>query len=375
MEIREMDLEQVETRLAEVKDLLNVDGADLESLETEIRGLKERKAEIKADIETRKKEVEEVVTSGVEVRTFTEERKTDMEIRNTKEYMDAFADYIKTNDDRNCRALLTENAAAGTVPVPELVYDIVKTAWEKEGIMALVRKSYLKGNLKVGFEISSDGAVIHTEGGNAIDPENLVLGVVNLVPQSIKKVIQISDEVYDMRGEDFLRYIYDELTYQIAKKAADTLLSKIVACGTQSTTTCVGVPAITATAASIGLVAQAIANLSDEAANPVVVMNKATWADFKAAQYAAQYPVDPFEGLPVIFNNSLKSLTAASTGDAWAIVGDFGHGALANFPNGEDIEFKFDENTLKKQDLIEILGREYVALAPVAPNAFVKIKK
>lgn len=375
MEIREMDLEQVETRLAEVKDLLNVDGADLESLETEIRGLKERKAEIKADIETRKKEVEEVVTSGVEVRTFTEERKTDMEIRNTKEYMDAFADYIKTNDDRNCRALLTENAAAGTVPVPELVYDIVKTAWEKEGIMALVRKSYLKGNLKVGFEISSDGAVIHTEGGNAIDPENLVLGVVNLVPQSIKKVIQISDEVYDMRGEDFLRYIYDELTYQIAKKAADTLLAKIVACGTQSTTTCVGVPAITATAASIGLVAQAIANLSDEAANPVVVMNKATWADFKAAQYAAQYPVDPFEGLPVIFNNSLKSLTAASTGDAWAIVGDFGHGALANFPNGEDIEFKFDENTLKKQDLIEILGREYVALAPVAPNAFVKIKK
>ena len=375
MEIREMDLEQVETRLAEVKDLLNVDGADLESLETEIRGLKERKAEIKADIETRKKEVEEVVTSGVEVRTFTEERKTDMEIRNTKEYMDAFADYIKTNDDRNCRALLTENAAAGTVPVPELVYDIVKTAWEKEGIMALVRKSYLKGNLKVGFEISSDGAVIHTEGGNAINPENLVLGVVNLVPQSIKKVIQISDEVYDMRGEDFLRYIYDELTYQIAKKAADTLLAKIVACGTQSTTTCVGVPAITATAASIGLVAQAIANLSDEAANPVVVMNKATWADFKAAQYAAQYPIDPFEGLPVVFNNSLKSLTAASTGDAWAIVGDFGHGALANFPNGEEIEFKFDENTLKKQDLIEILGREYVALAPVAPNAFVKIKK
>ena len=375
MEIREMDLEQVETRLAEVKDLLNVDGADLESLETEIRGLKERKAEIKAEIETRKKEVEEVVTSGVEVRTFTEERKTDMEIRNTKEYMDAFADYIKTNDDRNCRALLTENAAAGTVPVPELVYDIVKTAWEKEGIMALVRKSYLKGNLKVGFEISADPANLHTEGGNAINPENLVLGVVNLVPQSIKKVIQISDEVYDMRGEDFLRYIYDELTYQIAKKAADTLLAKIVACGTQSTTTCVGVPAITATAASIGLVAQAIANLSDEAANPVVVMNKATWADFKAAQYAAQYPIDPFEGLPVVFNNSLKSLTAASTGDAWAIVGDFGHGALANFPNGEDIEFKFDENTLKKQDLIEILGREYVALAPVAPNAFVKINK
>lgn len=375
MEIREMDLEQVETRLAEVKDLLNVDGADLESLETEIRGLKERKAEIKAEIETRKKEVEEVVTSGVEVRTFTEERKTDMEIRNTKEYMDAYADYIKTNDDRNCRALLTENAAAGTVPVPELVYDIVKTAWEREGIMSLVRKSYLKGNLKVGFEISADPAVIHTEGGAAIDPENLVLGVVNLVPKSIKKVIQISDEVYDMRGEQFLRYVYDELTYRIAKKAADELLAKIIACGTVSTSTQVGVPAFTTTNVNIGLVAQALAQLSDEAQNPVVVMNKATWADFKAAQYDGKFNVDPFEGLPVVFNNTLKSWTAASTGDTIAIVGDFGHGALANFPNGDEIEFKFDENTLKKQDLIEILGREYVALEPVAPNAFVKIKK
>lgn len=376
MEIREMDLEQVETRLAEVKDLLNVEGADLESLETEIRALKDRRAEIKADIEERKKEVEEVLTESVEVRSFAEtERKTDMEIRNTKEYMNAYADYIKTNDDRACRALLTENATNGTVPVPELVYDIVKTAWEREGIMALVRKSYLKGNLKVGFEISADPAVIHTEGGAAIDPENLVLGVVNLVPQSIKKVIQISDEVYDMRGEEFLRYIYDELTYQIAKKAADTLLAKINACGTLSTTTCVGVPKITVTSISLDLTAQAIAQLSDEAANPVIVMNKATWANFKAAQYAASYPVDPFEGLPVVFNNSLKSWTAASTGDAIAIVGDFGHGALANFPNGDEIEFKFDANTLKKQDLIEILGREFIAVEPVAPNAFVKLAK
>lgn len=375
MEIKEMDLEQVETRLAEVKDLLNVDGSDLESLETEIRALKDRRAEIKAEIEERKKEVEEVISSSVEVRTFTEERKTEMEIRNSKEYMDAFADYIKTNDDRACRALLTENAAAGTVPVPELVYDIVKTAWEREGIMSLVRKSYLKGNLKVGFEISGDPAVIHTEGGAAIDPENLVLGVVNLVPKSIKKVIQISDEVYDMRGEQFLRYIYDELTYRIAKKAADELLAKIIACGTVSTSTQVGVPAFTTTNINIGLVAQALAQLSDEAQNPVVVINKATWADFKAAQYDGNFNIDPFEGLPVVFNNTLKSFTAASTGDTIAIVGDFGHGALANFPNGDDIEFKFDENTLKKQDLIEILGREYVALEPVAPNAFVKIKK
>jgi len=377
MEIREMDLEQVETRLNEVKDLLNVDGSDLNALETEIRALKDRKAEIKAEIEERKKEVEEVIDTGVEVRSFKEtERKTNMEIRNSQEYINAYAEYIKTGDDRACRALLTENAAAGTVPVPELVENRVRTAWEREQIMALVRKSYLKGNLKVGFEISSDGAVIHTEGGDAIDPENLVLGVVNLVPQSIKKVIQISDEVYDMRGEEFLNYIYDELTYQIAKKAADTLIGKIVDSPATSTANAPAVPKVVAATIGLDTIAQAIALLSDEAQNPVIVMNKATWAAFKAVQYAAQYAVDPFEGLTVVFNNSLKSFAEASGAtQPYAIVGDFDMGALANFPAGDDIQFKFDENTLKKQDLIEILGREYVALGVVAPNAFVKIAK
>lgn len=377
MEIREMDLEQVETRLNEVKDLLNVDGSDLNALETEIRALKDRKAEIKAEIEERKKEVEEVIDTGVEVRSFKEtERKTNMEIRNSQEYINAYAEYIKTGDDRACRALLTENAAAGTVPVPELVENRVRTAWEREQIMALVRKSYLKGNLKVGFEISSDGAVIHTEGGDAIDPENLVLGVVNLVPQSIKKVIQISDEVYDMRGEEFLNYIYDELTYQIAKKAADTLIGKIVDSPATSSANAPAVPKVVAATIGLDTIAQAIALLSDEAQNPVIVMNKATWAAFKAVQYAAQYAVDPFEGLTVVFNNSLKSFAEASGAtQPYAIVGDFDMGALANFPAGDDIQFKFDENTLKKQDLIEILGREYVALGVVAPNAFVKIAK
>lgn len=241
--------------------------------------------------------------------------------------------------------------------------------------MSLVRKSYLRGNLKVGFEISGDEAIAHTEGAAAISPENLVLGVVNIQPQSVKKAVQISDEVYDLRGEAFLQYIYDELTYRIAKKAADTLIAKIEACGTVSTTTCPGVPKVSASSIAVGTVAAAMAQLSDEAANPVVMMNKASWGAFKAAQYANQFNVDPFEGLPVVFNNKIKAFSAASTGNTYAIVGDLGHGAIANFPNGDGISFKFDDLTLKKQDLIEVFGRQYIGLGVVAPNAFVKITK
>ena len=374
MEIKEMQMSDIEARSLEIEELMKAEDADIEKLSVEVEELEARKAEILAEVEQRKKEAEEALKTATEIEKVEERKMTDMEVRNSKEYIDAYADYIKTGKDAECRSLLTENAS-GTVPVPEFVYDIVKTAWEKEGIMSLVRKAYLKGNLKVGFEISGGEATVHTEGGDAVSEENLVLGTVTMIPQSIKKWISISDEVYDLRGEAFLRYIYDELAYRIAKKCADQLIAKIVACGTQSTTTCVGVPAITAATIGQGTIASAMANLSDEANNPVVVMNKLTWAAFKAVQYDGNFNADPFEGLNVVFNNSLKAFSAASTGDTYALVGDFGEGALANFPNGDEIEFKFDDKGQMKKDLIDVLGRRFVALAPVAPNAFVKIKK
>lgn len=376
MEIKDMTIADIEERLAQIETELASDSADVEALSAEVDDLQTRRAAIKQEAQEKRDLMEKVATMNAPV---IEERKEDkpmenMEIRNTKAYIEAYAEGIKREDFSECRALLTENVASGTVPVPEFVYDIVKTAWDREGIMRLVRKSYLRGNLKVGFEISGEDAIVHTEGGSAISPENLVLGVVEMTPKSIKKVVQISDEVYDLRGEDFLRYIYDELTYRIAKKAADSLIAAIEACGTVSTATQVGVPVITSTTISLGLVASAMSQLSDEAANPVIMMNKATWGAFKAAQAAASYNYDPFEGLPVVFNNSITAFSAATTGVTYAIIGDLGQGALANFPDGDGIDFKFDDLSLKKQDLIEVMGRQYVAVAPVAPKAFVKIK-
>ena len=375
--VKAFTAEECEARIAEIRSEMNDENADLEKLSAEVDAIEERKALLVKAEEERK-----VLASKVALDpnpTIIEERKEvqkmeNIEVRNTKEYIDAFAEYIKTEKDTECRSLLTENVS-GDVPVPEMVYDIVKTAWENEEIMSLVRHTYIRGNLKVGFEISASDAEIHTEGAEAITEEELVLGTVTLVPSSIKKFITISDEVMDMRGEEFLRYIYDELTHKIAKKASDALLGIIASSPTTSTATAPAVPAIDVSAIAIDTIATAIGNLSDEAVNPVIVMNKLTWSAFKAVQYANGFSVDPFEGLRVIFNDSLKSFATASDGDVFAIVGDFGHGSIANFPNGDDIKFKFDDTTLAEADLIKIIGRKYVALGVVAPNAFVNLKK
>ncbi len=381
MEVKDMNVEQLEERKAAIAAEVDAPEADLDALEVEARAIKEELEERKAE-EAKRIEIRSAVANGEgeTVKNFVEvkEMPNIEEVRNSKAYIDAYAEYVKTGDDAECRNILTTADAANgsaSIPVPTFVYDIVKTAWEREGITSRVRKSYLKGNLKVGFEISGEAAVIHAEGASAIDVEDLVLGTVSLVPKSIKKVVQISDEVYDLRGEAFLRYIYDELTYRIAKKAADELVAKIIACGTVSTTTCPGVPKVTAASATLGTVAEAMANLSDEANDPVIIMNKKTWGTFKGLQAAGNYGYDPFEGLTVLFNNSITAYSAATTGVAYMIVGDLDQGALMNFPNGEGIDFKFDELTLKKQDLIEVLGRQYVAMGVVAPDAFVKVTK
>ena len=356
--------------------------AETEELETRSNELMEERQNILADIEKAEAEIaeekramEEVIANKevIELEKREDTKMTDMEIRNTNEYINAYAEYIKTGDDAECRSILTENVS-GTIAVPELVYDIVKTAWERDGITARVRKAYIQGNLKVGFELSAGDATYHTE-GQQVSEESLVLGTVNIVPKSIKKWISVSDEALDLRGEAFLRYIYDELTYKIAKKAADELITAIKACGTVSTSTQVAVPAIVSTTVGNGLVAQAMALLSDEAANPVVMMNKATWGEFKKAQYAASFDADPFEGLPVLFNNTITSFTAATTGVPYAIVGDLEQGALFNFPNGEGIDFKVDDLSQADYDLVRIIGREFVGIGVVAPDAFVKITK
>ena len=379
-EIMELTSEQLEARMSEIKEALeaNVEGTDFEALSLELDSIKERKSFLAE--EQRKADLVAVIaeegTKETNIDTKEIREMADVkEIRSSVEYINAFADYIKSGDDTQCRALLTENAS-GVVPVPTFVEDEVKTAWADNKILARVRKLNAKGNIKLGFEVTADGAVIHTEGAAAPTEEKIALGVITLVPASVKKWITISDEVMDMKGEAFLRYIYDELTYQIAKKIEDEIIAKIEACASASTntpTTNVGVPVIASTA-TLAVFAEALSELSDRASNPVIIMNKKSYGQFKGLQLAANYGVDIFEGMDVLFNDTIEAYSAATTGVTYAIVGDLGEGFVANFPNGEDIEIKTDALSLAEKDLVKFVGREYVGLGVVAPNAFVKIQ-
>lgn len=387
-EIMKMTSAEIEARLAEIKDLMSSEDADFEALSAEIDFIKERKAAI-AD-EQRKADIQAVLAGDNTVDTTIkaqEERKMPdiKEIRSSQEYMDAYANALKAAyrsesgdcDFAECRALLTD-LGGGTIPTPVLVEDIISTAWERDTITRRVKRSYMKGTVRIGVEIGGDDAVVHTEGSAAPNAENLVIAVVSITPETIKKWIQVSDEVLDSTSEAFLRYIYDELTYRVAKKAAARLLAKIQAAGTVSTntaTTNIAVAAISTNAIDVGLVAEAMGNLTDEAADPVIIMNKKTWSAFKRVQYANGYNVDPFEGLPVLFNNSIKSFAVATTGEAFLIVGDLGVGAQMNFPAGDEVKIKYDDMDDAEADLVKIVSRLPVGSAVIKEFAFCQVKK
>lgn len=376
MEIKEMNIEELEARKLEIVNELETDGADLDALEAETKSINAELETRKAE-EAKKAEVRQAVTegAGAVVAEFKEEKremKTNEEIRASKEYVDAFARYLINEDDRECRALLTVDAS-GSVPVPAIVDEIIRTAWEKDDILSRVKKTYIRGNLKVAFELSADGAYVHDEGTTAPTEESLALGIVTMIPKNIKKWIHVSDEAIAMGGESLVRYIYDELTYQILKKLAALVVGDVAGAKQVADADEASVAKITE-APSLTTFATGFSNLSDEATNPVIVMNKLTYANFIAAQAAGNFAVDPFHGFPVAFSSALPAYDSATDNAVYAFVGDL-NGVQVNYPEGDGIVIKYDDVTEAEKDMVKIVGRQYAAHALTACGRFCVIAK
>lgn len=367
-----------ERRGAIVQELETADEARLNELETEARAIKEELETRKAN-EQKRAAIRSAVASGEgekvkEFRAMPEQKvKTAEEIRSSAEYIDAYARYIKTEDPRECRALLTVNATnvaegnSASVPVPTYIEGRIRTAWEENDLLSLVNRTYIRGNVGVGFELSAADAAIHDEGDDAPAEEQLMLGVVNLVPSTIKKWIRISDEVLDMGGREFLDYIYDEITAKILKALRDEIVDTIERAPAASSANKIGVPTIAGTP-SLSIVAQALGLLSDEANDITIVMNRQTHAQFIAAMAANGYMFDPFMGHRVRYSNAIAAYSQTlTTADKWLIVGDL-RAVQANFPNGDGVKLKYDDLTEAQADLVKIVGRLPVAVDITAPG-------
>lgn len=376
--------EMTEETTQEQRDAVSeeIDNLETEKAEhdTKVSQLREEIAALEKELDEAEKEQEVPADNKPEERT--DNTMTMAEIRSNQRYIDAYADYIREKiDDAQLRAVVTDlagdNIPTGSagIPVPTFVSEIIETAWKDDEIMQLVRKANFKGIFKQGFEISATPAGYHTEGGAEVQEETLLHGIVTLSPQMIKKWVSVSKEVLATRdSEEFLRYIYDELTYQIVKFAASQVLAAIAAAPVTSTTSAVGLPKVTASALALGDIYDGLGELSGSARNLAVALNRKTWAAYKKAELAAEYPVNIFEGMRVVFDDSIPAFSAATTGQTFMILGDF-DGVLVNRPNGDDVEIVVDPYSAKKKDLVEVLGEQYIAIGVTRPGSLVRFVK
>ncbi|MEE1278664.1 MAG: phage major capsid protein [Acutalibacteraceae bacterium] len=376
MEFNEMTVEMLEERKSAIVAELDNPEADLDALENEARAIKEE-IEKRKDAEQKKTEIREAVASGIGevVQTFSQEEKvmpTIEEIRSSAEYAEAYKNYIIKGDDAECRALLTTNAS-GVVPVPVIVEETVKTAWEKNDFLSRVSKTAIRGNLKSFFELSADGAYEHAEGTTAPTEEALTLGVITMIPATVKKWITISDEAVAMGGEAFLRYIYDEITYQIMKKLVALCVADVTGASTSNGSTAIGVPKVNEDP-SVTAIPKAAANLSEDAENLCVVMNRLTEVEFISAYAAGNFAVDPFAGLTKVYTSALPAFSTASANAVYAIVGDLS-AIQVNYPEGEGVVIKYDDKSQAEKDIVKIVGRQYAAHAITKPGRLVNLTK
>ena len=392
-----MTMDELNAKEAEIRATLEavVSGenqeADVDALAEELKGIKEQRETIESeDAEKRAQDEEEArkqaaieaeearqaVENGAgEIREeFKQEEKRmdNLEMRNTPEYINAFANYIKTGNDRECRTLLTETVS-GTVPVPSLVEGIVKTAWENNDLLSRITKTSFRGNLKVPFEKSADPAYVHTEGTTGLTEEDLQLGIVTLTPANIKKWIKISDESVAMGGEEFVRYIYSELAQRIMEKLVKELVAKANAASTTHGDTAIGIPKITE-APSVTVAQNAADQTSEEATDLCIALNPLSIAAFRDAAAAANYGMDPFAGLTVIKCSALPAYSSASDNAMYAIVGDL-KAFQVNYPEGEGVVTVWDPYTYAEDDMVKVVARQYAGHGVTAPGRLVKLCK
>lgn len=350
-----MTIEELENRSSEIVTEIDEPEADLDALETEMRAIK-TELETRKSNEAKKAEIRASVATGEgKVMETFKEGKKEMNVEERKaEMIDALAEYIKGNATAEQRALLTTDATGGTVKVSNIVDDYIWTDWNKSPILSRIRKVYVQGNYSVGYEASATGAVKHTEGANAPAEETLTLAYIDFIAQYYKKWITVSDRVLALKGRAFMDYLLDEFGHQLAIALENAVVAEIAASSlTASVTNPIDNTAVMA----------AFAALSDEATNPVVIMSKSNYASIMNERTTAGAKIDdPFNGLEVLFNNTVTGM----------LVGDL-DGVVANFPEGEDFKFIVDDRSLAEKDMVKIVGKILADIHLVRPNGFAHV--
>ena len=348
--------------------------SDVERLEQEARQM-DKEIEVLEETRNTLENQEErmslmnnVSTEKVDARNNVVEKKANF--YDSVEYKSALERAYKTGDATQLRALLTTSPAEGTMPIPTIMQREIEVAWEEfANLVARCNVVGIRGILAVPVEVSADDAVWHDEGDPAPESEDITFGQILLQPKFIKKIVELTDEVVLLCGDEFLRYIAREMTYRIL-----LLLNRAIVVRTDVAGK--GVIGIVGNANAHTESAELTFNTPNVAMaqlrtwdNICVVLNKATFFNqvlgmtdstgrpiYQVMLDNTNRPRYFYAGLPVEFTDALKAYDVADDNDPFMIVGNF-KGYKLNLPYGRQPALIYDTITRAGEDVEVVTGK------------------
>lgn len=215
-----MRLEEINKRLAEIKQELTKDDADIDALETEVTNLKEERKGLMDKVEKRKKLVEDVANLPASAVTHTFEGEKPMEERtfgvDSVEYRDAWVKKLqgKALNETEKRAYATTDTVNA---VPTLTSNKFFEKMKKLApMLSEITLMRVAGNLKFMIEGTRNAATTHTENTAVTAAADTVVSV-SLGGYEFMKVIRISANASNMSISGFEDWLVEMLSGDIAR--------------------------------------------------------------------------------------------------------------------------------------------------------------
>lgn len=364
--IAEMNLQEIEERLAEIeKEIETRSGDELTALQKEVKELQERKAELIA-MEERARVAADL--NGGRILPDRVRENSRREPEKKVSYREAFWK-VMTGQELSVeeRAAYSMLSNANAVVPEELQADIITKAKEYAPILSEVTLLNVPGGVRFAVEGDTDEAKTHTELAAITAAKDSMIEV-TLSAYEIAKLIQVSATVKNMAMPQFESWLTSQLAERIAMK-----LENLVFNGS-GTSEAQGILTVKTTADSKTITAENIFALIGElksgyARNAKFVMNRKTF-------FTKVLPLqDKAKNDLVVWDNSVyrilgfEVMWTDSLKDDVVLLGDF-RKYVANLSAPQSVISQFDINTnsYKYLGVAQFDGK--VALA----EAFVLIK-
>lgn len=230
MKIEDMNLEQVNARLAELDEEVRAANKveDIEKATEEKTKLLERKAELE-ELETRKQNALKINAGNVTTKTI-ETRKDVKDMNNnvitveSPEYRNAFLKKLmgKNLDETEQRSIAAVNVA-GAIPT-ETYNQIISKIKQTAPLLDEVTLLNVAGNVNFAVEGTNNAATLHTENGEST-PKADTLVTVSLAGYEIVKIVRISATVQTMTINSFESWLVEQLAEAVARVIENYLIN------------------------------------------------------------------------------------------------------------------------------------------------------